>query len=80
MNAVATILAGGVDAYLWPQSRQQMPKFCLPLHPDGSMLQSTLRRLQPLFPPDRIAIATTTALSSLLQRHLPDFPPHSAHP
>jgi len=39
------------------------------------MLQSTLRRLQPLFPPDRIAIATTTALSSLLQRHLPDFPP-----
>ncbi|MCS7169157.1 MAG: sugar phosphate nucleotidyltransferase, partial [Candidatus Kapabacteria bacterium] len=75
MDAVATILAGGVDAYLWPQSREQRPKFFLSLHPNGSMLRNTLQRLQPLFSPQRIAIATTAALSSLLQRHLPDFPP-----
>ncbi len=75
MDAVATILAGGIDVYLWPQSRQQMPKFCLPLHPDGSTLQNTLQRLRPLFAPERIAIATTAALSSVLQRHIPDFPP-----
>lgn len=75
MDAVATILAGGVDVYLWPQSRKQMPKFCLPLHPDGSMLQGTLSRLQPLFTSERIAIATTVALSTLLQEHLPNFPP-----
>jgi mannose-1-phosphate guanylyltransferase len=74
MDAVATVLAGGVDAYLWPRSRERMPKFLLPLHPDGSMLATTLQRLQPLFPPERIAIATTAALSSLLRKHVPDIP------
>lgn len=74
MNAVATVLAGGVDVYLWPRSRQEMPKFLLPLHPDGSMLQNTLQRLKPLFPPQQLAIATTAALCHLLQKHLPDFP------
>ncbi|MEN3027341.1 MAG: sugar phosphate nucleotidyltransferase [Chlorobiota bacterium] len=74
MNAVATILAGGVDVYLWPESREQMPKFLLPLLSDGSMLQSTLQRLRPLFSSDRIAIATTASLQHLLREHLPNFP------
>ncbi len=75
MNAVATILAGGIDVYLWPLSRERFPKFLLPLEPDGSMLQSTLQRLAPVLPPERIAIATTAALAHLLRTHLPDFPP-----
>lgn len=74
MDAVATILAGGVDIYLWPLSREKFPKFLLPLEPDGSMLQSTLEHLRPVLPRERIAVATTAALVPLVRKHLPDLP------
>ncbi|MBU3007652.1 mannose-1-phosphate guanylyltransferase/mannose-6-phosphate isomerase [Cobetia amphilecti] len=42
------IMAGGSGSRLWPLSRQLHPKQFLPLTGEGSMLQETLKRLEPL--------------------------------
>ncbi|GED44013.1 mannose-1-phosphate guanylyltransferase/mannose-6-phosphate isomerase [Cobetia marina] len=42
------IMAGGSGSRLWPLSRQLNPKQFLPLTGEGSMLQETLKRLEPL--------------------------------
>ncbi|MDI5890282.1 mannose-1-phosphate guanylyltransferase/mannose-6-phosphate isomerase [Halomonas rhizosphaerae] len=42
------IMAGGRGSRLWPLSRQLHPKQFLPLTGEGSLLQETLKRLEPL--------------------------------
>lgn len=42
------ILAGGTGSRLWPKSRAKLPKQFLHLTGEHTMLQETLRRLQPL--------------------------------
>jgi mannose-1-phosphate guanylyltransferase len=44
----AVIMAGGSGSRLWPLSRASHPKQFLKLHGDGTMLQSTMRRLDSL--------------------------------
>lgn len=42
---VPVILSGGSGTRLWPLSREQLPKQCLPLCSDETLLQETLQRL-----------------------------------
>lgn len=54
----AMIMAGGGGTRLWPMSRENTPKQMLPLVEEHSMFRTSIERLAPLFPPERIYIVT----------------------
>lgn len=58
----AVVLAGGVGSRFWPISTPHRPKQMLPLVGQRSLLDDTLRRLQPLVPADHVLVLTSAAL------------------
>lgn len=60
------VLAGGVGTRFWPLSTPQRPKQLLPLVGDRSLLEDTLRRLDPLVAPERTLILTNASLGSAI--------------
>jgi len=54
----AVIMAGGGGTRLWPISRKESPKQLLPLLGQETLFQSTVKRLENLFPPERILVVT----------------------
>lgn len=71
----AVILAGGSGVRFWPRSRANRPKqFLAPLGGD-TLLRTTVDRLRPLFPPDRIWVLTTDRLRERVLRELPEVKP-----
>ncbi|MCX8051174.1 MAG: sugar phosphate nucleotidyltransferase [Chlorobi bacterium] len=74
MNAVALIMAGGTGARLYPRSRQAHPKQFLHLFGDGTLIQATFARLQPVIEPSRIHAVTTEDLAPLVIEQLPALP------
>ncbi|MCL5992081.1 MAG: sugar phosphate nucleotidyltransferase, partial [Bacteroidetes bacterium] len=59
MNKVAVIMAGGSGARLWPRSTEKKPKQFIHLMGDGSMIQNTVARLEPIFSTNDIYIVTS---------------------
>ena len=57
-HTYAVIMAGGGGTRLWPLSRKDKPKQLLPLIGQETLFQSTVRRLETLFPPERILVVT----------------------
>ena len=71
----AVILAGGSGVRFWPRSRANRPKqFLAPLGGD-TLLRTTVDRIRPLFPPDRIWVLTTDRLRERVLRELPEVKP-----
>ncbi|MCG8460931.1 MAG: mannose-1-phosphate guanylyltransferase [Holophagales bacterium] len=70
----ALILAGGSGTRFWPLSRRHRPKQLLALDGERSLLQSTVDRLAPLVPPERIWICTTQLLGESVREQLPEVP------
>lgn len=66
----AAILAGGVGSRFWPLSRETAPKQLLKVLGDESLLESTIRRLQPLVPPERVSIVTNERQADIIRCHL----------
>jgi mannose-1-phosphate guanylyltransferase len=76
----AVILAGGSGTRFWPASRRHLPKqlLCLAGRADESLIAATVRRIEPLVPPERVWIstganlisATAAALPRILQQHV----------
>jgi mannose-1-phosphate guanylyltransferase len=58
MHLYVLILAGGSGERFWPLSRRSRPKQLLSLFEKDTLLESTLRRLEGLTPPERILILT----------------------
>ncbi|MHA3770651.1 mannose-1-phosphate guanylyltransferase [Verrucomicrobiota bacterium sgz303538] len=58
MSFYVLILAGGSGERFWPLSRRTRPKQLLSLFTEETLLESTLRRLDGLVPPERILILT----------------------
>ena len=64
------ILAGGWGTRFWPLSRSLYPKQILRLLGSESMLQSTVQRLLPRIPPERLAVVTNADQAGLIHQEL----------
>lgn len=70
----AVIMAGGGGTRLWPLSRQARPKQLLPLIGDQTLFQESVRRLEGLFPIERVYVVTTADLAREFQSQCPEIP------
>lgn len=73
-HAYAVIMAGGGGTRLWPVSRREKPKQLLSLLGKETLFQSTVARLEKLFPPERILIVTVADLAPEMQEQAPSIP------
>jgi mannose-1-phosphate guanylyltransferase len=74
MLSYAVIMAGGTGTRLWPLSRFDRPKQSLPLIGDETMFQSTVNRIRPLFPPERILVIANRRHAEILSEQELDIP------
>jgi mannose-1-phosphate guanylyltransferase len=72
----AVVLAGGSGTRFWPASRRHTPKQLLPLagRAEEALIAATVRRIEPLVPPDRVWISTGTSLVEATLAALPRVP------
>ncbi|MDP2688719.1 MAG: mannose-1-phosphate guanylyltransferase/mannose-6-phosphate isomerase [Deltaproteobacteria bacterium] len=66
----AAILAGGIGSRFWPLSRETTPKQLLKVVGDESLLKSTIGRLEPLVPSERVLIVTNARQAEIIRLHL----------
>ena len=70
----AVILAGGGGTRLWPVSRKARPKQLIRFFDEISMFQTAVRRLDGLFPPERIFVVSVAEQVNELQGQCPELP------
>lgn len=73
-HTYAVIMAGGGGTRLWPLSRKEKPKQLLPLLGQETLFQSTVNRLENLFPPERILVVTVAQQAREMQVQVPAIP------
>jgi mannose-1-phosphate guanylyltransferase len=73
-NHYAVIMAGGGGTRLWPVSRKESPKQLLPLLGQETLFQSTVKRLENLFPPERILVVTIEEQAHEMKKQAPAIP------
>lgn len=73
-HTYAVIMAGGGGTRLWPVSRRDRPKQIIPLVSDESLFQTTVRRLDGFFPPERIFVVTVADQAVELREQAPEIP------
>jgi mannose-1-phosphate guanylyltransferase len=71
----AIVMAGGSGTRFWPLSRRLRPKQLLALaEPDRTLLASTLERIRPLVPAERVLVVTGEHLAVATRAALPALP------
>jgi mannose-1-phosphate guanylyltransferase len=70
-------MAGGSGTRFWPESTRETPKQFLSLFGDETMIQSTVARIAPMIPPERIWVITNQRYADLVHEQLPDLPRHN---
>jgi mannose-1-phosphate guanylyltransferase len=73
-HTYAVIMAGGGGTRLWPVSRRESPKQLLPLLGQETLFQSTVNRLENLFPPERILVVTVAEQARQMKIQAPAIP------
>ena len=68
------ILAGGRGTRFWPRSRRGNAKQVLRFFGEHSLIQQTVKRLEPILPPERLWILTNHHLHAEIVRQLPEVP------
>jgi mannose-1-phosphate guanylyltransferase len=68
------IMAGGAGTRFWPKSRERHPKQLLPIVGEGTMLQNTVRRLQPLVPAENMFVISNSVQHPGIVEQLPMLP------
>ncbi len=74
MSRYAVILAGGRGTRFWPRSRTRKAKQVLPFLGEKTLIQQTVERLAPLFPPENVWILTNRHLRGEILRQLLGVP------
>src|SRR5579863_2344503 len=74
-NYYGLILAGGRGTRFWPRSRRRHAKQVLAIVDERSLIQSTVDRLAPLIPPERLWVLTNEHLRHEIVRQLHGVPP-----
>src|SRR4051794_39878457 len=69
------ILAGGRGTRFWPLSRRSRAKQVLSVVGESTLIESTVERLRPLIPPERLWVLTNPHLRDEIVRQLPQIPP-----
>jgi mannose-1-phosphate guanylyltransferase len=69
----AVIMAGGIGSRLWPRSRTASPKQFLDLVGPYTMLQDTVRRIEPLIPVERILLVVGQEHADTVLEQVPDL-------
>ncbi len=67
------LLAGGTGSRLWPVSRELFPKQLVSLAGDDSLIQNTIKRLNPVFDTENIRIVCGEDHYYEVSRHLEDI-------
>jgi mannose-1-phosphate guanylyltransferase len=67
-------MAGGSGTRFWPRSTKKLPKQFLSLFGEGTMIQNTANRIEPLIPQDRILVITNDRYVDLVKEQLPGVP------
>lgn len=70
----ALIMAGGIGSRFWPKSRIAQPKQFLTFFEDKTLLQTTIDRIRPIIPPERILVSTNADYVDLVKDQIPDLP------
>ena len=73
-NHYGLILAGGRGTRFWPRSRRRHAKQVLSIVGERSLIQSTVDRLAPLIPAERLWVLTNEHLREEIVRQLPAIP------
>jgi len=75
MADYAVIMAGGAGTRFWPASREARPKQLLSLAGrTDTLLAATVKRLEPLVPPERVFVVTAERLSEATMAAIPNVP------
>lgn len=71
-RSVAVVLAGGQGSRFWPLSRGAKPKQFLSIAENGeSLIQSTVRRVEPLVGKEGVRVIAHPGLHGLIKEHVP---------
>jgi mannose-1-phosphate guanylyltransferase len=73
-HTYAVIMAGGGGTRLWPISRKESPKQLLPLLGRETLFQSTVARLEKIFPHERILVVTVEEQAQVMREQVPSIP------
>jgi mannose-1-phosphate guanylyltransferase len=68
------VMAGGRGERFWPLSMNKLPKPFIPLLGSKSLIQSTIDRIQPLVPVERILISIGATHLDIARQQLPQIP------
>lgn len=74
MKAWAVVLAGGKGTRFWPRSRSRLPKQCLALHGERTLLQQTVDRIAPIVPMAQVLVVTGPDMEEAVRAQLPEVP------
>ncbi len=69
-DVYALLLAGGSGTRMWPVSRQLYPKQLVSFLGSDSLVQNTIKRLDPLISPERVRVVCGQAHAEETERHL----------
>jgi mannose-1-phosphate guanylyltransferase len=75
MKIVAIVMAGGLGVRLWPRSTERRPKQFVHALGEGTLIQNTVARLQPMIASEDVYVITTAELRDHVVDQLPMVPP-----
>jgi mannose-1-phosphate guanylyltransferase len=67
-------MAGGVGARFWPLSRKQKPKQLLDLLGEGTLIEQTIARVEPMIPLENRWIVTNREQGLMIREMVPSIP------
>lgn len=70
----AVIMAGGVGTRFWPRSREKSPKQLLEIVGKGTMIQSTVKRLDGFVHPRDMLVVTNKIQKTMVMKQLESLP------